>query len=76
MPDENAFTLRQVDQARADFAAVLDELVKALFARLTTRREVWRVALMGVVGGASLMQTLAFIFRSLSSAGHAARPDR
>ena len=42
MPDKIPFALRQVDQARADFAAISDDLdlMKAQLARLPTRKEV------------------------------------
>jgi hypothetical protein len=53
MPDlandpEFRLTLRQADQAREDFAAILDELdfVKGQLARLPTRAYVSRLALM------------------------------
>ena len=47
MPDEHPFTLRQVDLARADFAAIEDHLdfIKGQLARVPTRWEVARIAL-------------------------------
>jgi hypothetical protein len=41
MPDENAFTLRQIDQTRTDFSAIEShlEMIMALLARLPTRSE-------------------------------------
>jgi hypothetical protein len=47
MPDENPFTLRQVDLARADFAAIEDhlEFIGGQFARVPTRWELVRIAL-------------------------------
>jgi hypothetical protein len=47
MPDEHPFTLRQVDLARADFAAIEDHLdfIKAQLARTPTRMELARIAL-------------------------------
>jgi len=62
---DDTFTLRQADQARSDFAEILDELefLKAQIARMPTRPELWRAALMGLLGGACLVQTLAFLFR-------------
>jgi hypothetical protein len=54
MPDEHPFTLRQVDLARADFAAIEDhlDLVKAQLARVPTRMEIARIAL-GIMFGAA-----------------------
>ena len=47
MPDEHQLTLRQADQARADFYAIQDELdfVKAQLAPIPTRKELARTAL-------------------------------
>jgi AcrR family transcriptional regulator len=47
MPDEHPFTLRQVDLACADFAAIADDLdfIKAQLARIPTRGELARTAL-------------------------------
>jgi hypothetical protein len=41
MSDEYPLTLRQADQARADFAAIADDLefIKAQLARIPTRKE-------------------------------------
>ena len=52
MPDEHPFTLRQVDLARADFAAIADDLdfIKAQLARIPTWKEMARIAL-GVIFG-------------------------
>jgi hypothetical protein len=57
MPDEHTLTLRQADQARADFAAIEDELdfLKAQLARLPTRKEIARIALCGIFGTAGLV---------------------
>jgi hypothetical protein len=65
MPVDNSLTLRQADQARSDFYAIADDLefIKTQLARLPTRKEVWRAALMGMLAGACLLQTLAFLFR-------------
>jgi hypothetical protein len=43
-PDEHSFALRQVDQARADFAILEDELeaIHAWLARLPTAADLWR----------------------------------
>jgi hypothetical protein len=50
MPDEHPLTLRQVDQARGDLAAIADDLdfIKAQLARIPARRELARTAL-GVI---------------------------
>jgi hypothetical protein len=53
MPDEHPLTLRQVDLARSDFAAIaddLDNLLKARLARIPTRREPARTALAIIFG--------------------------
>jgi glutathione S-transferase len=44
MPDEHSFALRQVDQARTDFAIIEDELeaIHAWLARLPTAADLWR----------------------------------
>jgi len=38
-------------------------MIMARLARVPTRAEIWRAALMGTLGGAALVQTLAFLFR-------------
>jgi hypothetical protein len=47
----------QVDQARTDFAIIEDQLdaIYARLARMPTRSEIGRTALMGVIGGAGLV---------------------
>jgi hypothetical protein len=58
------FTLRQADQARTDFAIIEDEL-EAIHKRLTqlpTRNEVWRAAMLGMLGGAVAAVTLIEAF--------------
>ena len=47
MPDPFPFTLRQIDQARADFAAIESDLrfVMAQLARVPTRRDLAKTAL-------------------------------
>ena len=61
MPDEHPFTLRQVDLARADFAAIEDHLdfLKAQHARIPTRMEIARIAL-GIMFGAAGLVILWF----------------
>jgi hypothetical protein len=70
MPDladdpEYRLTLRQADQVRSDFAAILDELdfVKLQLSRLPTRAWVSRMALMGL---GSVWALLAVIARLLT----------
>ena len=57
MPDEDDFTLRQIDQARGDLYAVQDDFdfIKAQLAQLPTRNEVWRAVMLGMLGGRSLL---------------------
>jgi hypothetical protein len=45
MPDEHTLSLRQADQARADFAAIGDDLdfIKRQLARIPTRKEMARL---------------------------------
>jgi hypothetical protein len=53
---EYHLSLRQADAARADLYAIHDELdfIKTQIARLPTRRDVARIALLSVLGGAAL----------------------
>ena len=64
MPDERPFTLRQIDQARGDLYALQDDLdfIKVQLARLPTRNEVWRAAMLGMLGGAVAAVTLIEAF--------------
>jgi hypothetical protein len=59
MPDD-PFTLRQVDQARTDFAIIEDELeaIHRRLSQLPTRNDVWRAAMLGLLGGAVTAVTL------------------
>ncbi len=63
MPDD-PFTLRQVDQERADFAIIETELeaVHRRLSQLPTRREVWQAAMLGMIGGAVAAVTLIEAF--------------
>jgi hypothetical protein len=63
MPDEHPFTLRQADLARADFAAIADDLdfLKAQLARIPTRKELARTAL-GIIFSATMLTTLAVLW--------------
>ena len=52
--DEDQLFLRQADQIRGDLYALQDDLdfIKVQLARLPTRNEVWRAAMLGMLGGA------------------------
>jgi hypothetical protein len=58
MTDETGrrLSLRQADAARADLYAIHDELdfIKAQIARLPTRKDLARTALLAALGGAAL----------------------
>ena len=62
MPNENILTLRQVDQARTDFALVESnlELIMAQVARIPTRKEQARNTLDIILATATLT-TLAVL---------------
>jgi hypothetical protein len=65
MSEERHFGIRQIDQARTDFA-IIETALEAIHARLAqmpTTQDVWRAALMGMLGGACLVQSLALLFR-------------
>jgi hypothetical protein len=65
------FTLRQADQARTDFAIIEDELeaIHKRLSQLPTRNEVWRAAMLGMLGGAVAAVTLIEAFaRACNSA--------
>jgi hypothetical protein len=53
---KHRLSLRQADAARADLYAIHDELdfIKTQIARLPTRRDVARIALLSTLGGAAL----------------------
>jgi hypothetical protein len=57
MPDERSLALRQVDQARADFYAISDDLdfIKGQLARIPTRMEIARLTLLATLTGAALV---------------------
>jgi hypothetical protein len=56
-PEHRLTLRRQANQARTDFAIIENELeaIHAWLAQLPTRAEVWQAALMGMLGGASLV---------------------
>ena len=64
MPDEDQLSLRQADQIRGDLYDIQDELdlIKLQLARLPTRNEVWRAAMLGMLGGAVGAVTLIDAF--------------
>jgi hypothetical protein len=64
MRDEDQLLLRQADQIRGDLDGIQDELdfIKVQLARLPTRNEVWRAAMLGVLGGAIAAVTLIEAF--------------
>jgi hypothetical protein len=63
MPPDR-FTLRQVDQARGDLYGIQHDLdfIKVQLARLPTRNEVWRAAMLGMLRGAVAAVTLIEAF--------------
>jgi hypothetical protein len=65
MSDEHPLTLRQADEARADFAAIESDLdfIKSQLARVPTRTQLARYSLLVMLATACLVQTLAFLFR-------------
>ena len=56
--------LRQADQARTDFAIIEEELeaIRVRLARMPTRTDLTRTALMGMLGGSALTILLAFAY--------------
>jgi hypothetical protein len=66
MPDEieSHLALRQADQAPGDLYAIQDDLdfIKVQLARLPTRNEVWRAAMLGMLGDAVASVTLIEAF--------------
>jgi hypothetical protein len=64
---ERYLTLRQADQARTDFAIIEDNLaaIYAHVARLPSRGELWRVCLIGMLGGSVLTTALSFVWSFL-----------
>jgi hypothetical protein len=64
MPDEGQLSLRQADQIRGDLYGIQDDidLIKHRLARLPTKNEVWRAAMLGMLGGAVAAVTLIEAF--------------
>jgi hypothetical protein len=65
MQDERPLTLRQADQARADFAAIGDDLdfTKAQLACIPTRKKQARATL-GIIFSIAMLMTLAVLWLS------------
>jgi len=61
---ERYLTLHQADQAPTDFAIIADELeaIHDSVARLPSRGELWRVCLIGMLGGSVLTTALGLAF--------------
>ena len=64
MPDEDQLSLRQADQIRGDLYGLKDDLdfIKVQLARLPTRNEVWRAAMLGMLAGVVAAVTLIDTF--------------
>ena len=65
MADEYNLTLRQADQARADFATISDDLdrIEALLARIPTQKEVARTALMTILATSGIVMLFEMLTR-------------
>jgi hypothetical protein len=57
MPDERPLTLHQIDQARGDLYAIADDLefIKSQLARVPTRMELARMALLATLTTAAIV---------------------
>jgi hypothetical protein len=64
MPAEHPSTSRHADRLRTDVADVETglEVIMEQVARLTTRKELWRAVLMGMLGGSAVRIVLALFF--------------
>jgi hypothetical protein len=62
--DEDQLSLRQADQTRGDLYGIADDidLIKVQLRQLPTRNEVWRAAMLGMLGGAVAAVTLIEAF--------------
>lgn len=65
MPDGLPADPRQADQARADCAAIEDELdfIKSQLAKLPTRREMARLILLGILTTVAVVLLVAMLAR-------------
>src|ERR1700732_917062 len=78
-PDEEQLSLRQADQIRGDLYGLQDDLdfIRVQLLRLPTRNEVWRAAMLGMLGGAVAAVTPAARIPGAQARGApAARPVR
>ena len=71
MPDEDQLSLRQADQIRGDLYGIQDDIdfIKVQLSHLPTRNEVWRAAMLGMIGGAVAAVTLIEAFAGAWRAG-------
>jgi hypothetical protein len=65
MPDDHPLLLPRREPERIDLAAIKTDLefIMERLARMPTRKEIWRAALLGVTTGACLVQGLALLLR-------------
>jgi hypothetical protein len=79
MPNEHQLTLRLADQIRTDIANLDSslEMIMAQVAGLPTRKELWRAALLGMLGGSALttVLALAFVYHLTSPTRRSPRPS-
>ena len=63
-PEEEYLSLRQADQIRGDLYGIQDDLdfIKVQLSHLPTRNDVWRAAMLGMLGGAVAAVTLIEAF--------------
>jgi hypothetical protein len=67
VPNPYDLALRQADKARTDFAIIEDEL-EAIYARvagLPSRDELWRVCLIGMLGGSVFTTASHLVFAAV-----------
>jgi len=64
VPNEDQLSLRRADQIRSDLYGIQDDLdfIKLQLARLPTRNEIWRAAMLGMIGGTVAAVTLIEAF--------------
>jgi hypothetical protein len=69
MPNEDQLSLRQADQIRGDLYGIQDSLdfIKVQLAQLPTKNEIWRAAMLGMLGGAVAAVTLIEAFARASN---------
>jgi hypothetical protein len=78
MPDEQSLALRHADQIRTDIANVEIglEMIMAQPTRMPTRKEVWRAALIGMLGGSASIARRALALSVRPCRASAANPGR